>query len=179
MLISFRIDWFYLLDVQGILESLLQHHSSIESILWHSMFFMVQFSRLYMTTGKIIALTIQTFVGKVISLLFNALSRFVVDFLPRSSRLLISWLQSASAVILESKNRKSVTASTFSSSVCHEVMGLAAMIFVFLSFKSKFSLSSFTLIKSLFSSSLFSAIRMVLSTYLRSLIFLPAVLIPA
>ena len=100
-LISFRIDWFDLLAVQGSLKSLLQHHSSKESILWRSAFFMVQLSYPYMTIGKTIALTRWTFVGKVMSLLFNMLSRWVITFLPRSKRLLISWLQSPSAVILE------------------------------------------------------------------------------
>ena len=105
-LISFRIDWFYFLAVQGTLRSLLQHHSSKASILQCSAFFMVQLSHPYMTTGKTIALIIQTFVGKVISLLFNMLSRFVIAFLPRSKYLLISWLQSLSAVILEPKKNK-------------------------------------------------------------------------
>ena len=100
-LISFRIDWFDLLAVQGTLKSLLQHHSLKASILWHSAFLMDQLSDLYMTTGKTVALTIQTFVGKVMSLLCNMLSTFVIDFLPRSEHLLISWLQSPSAVILE------------------------------------------------------------------------------
>ena len=103
-LISFRIDWFDLIEVQGTLKSLLQHHSSKASILRHSAFFMVQLSHPYMTTGKTIALTSQTFVSKVMSLLFNTLSRLVITFLPRSKRLLISWLQSPSAVILEPKN---------------------------------------------------------------------------
>ena len=98
-LIFFRIDWFDLLAVQGTLKSLLQHHSSIASILQHSAFFMVQLSHPYMTTGKTIALTRQTFLGKVMSLLFNMLSRLVIAFLPRSKCLLISWLQSPSAVI--------------------------------------------------------------------------------
>ena len=102
-LISFRIDWFDLLAVQGALKSLLQHHSSKASILWLSAFFMVQLSHPYMTTGKTIALTRQTFVGKVMSLLFNMLSALVIAFLPRSKLLLISWLQSLSAVILEPK----------------------------------------------------------------------------
>ena len=106
-LISFRMDWFYLLAVQGTLKSLLQHHSSKASILWRSALFMVQLSHPYMTTGKTIALTIRTFVGKVISLLFNMLCRFVIAFLPRGKRLLISWLQSLSAVILEPKKIKS------------------------------------------------------------------------
>ena len=102
-LISFRINWFDLLAVQGTLKSLLQHHRSKASILQCSAFLMVQLSHLYMTTGKTIALTIQTFVGKVMSLLFNMLSRLVITFLPRSKRLLISWLQSSSAVISESE----------------------------------------------------------------------------
>ena len=134
-----------------------------------------------MTTGKTIALTKQTFVGKVMSLLFNMLSRLVITFLPSSKRLLISWLQSPSAVILEPKQIKSDTASTVSPSISHEVMGPDAMILVFrmLSFKATFSLSSFTFIKRLFSSSSLSAIRVVSSAYLRLLIFLPAILIPA
>ena len=121
-LISFRIDWFDFLAVQGTLKSLLQHHSSKASILQRSAFFTVQLSHPYMTTGKTIALTRQTFVSKVISLLFNTLSRLVIDFLPRSKHLLISWLQSPSAVILEPKKIKFVTASTFPPSICHEVM---------------------------------------------------------
>ena len=100
-LISFRMDWLDLLAVQGTLKSLIQHHSSKASILWHSAFFIVQFSHPYMTTGKTIALTRWTFVGKVMSLLFDMLSRLVITFLPRSKHLLISWLQSPSAVILE------------------------------------------------------------------------------
>ena len=134
-----------------------------------------------MTTGKTIALTRQTFVGKVMSLLFNRLSRLVITFLPRSKHLLISWLQPPSAVILEPPKINSDTVFTVSPSICHEVMGPDAMILVFwmLSFKSTFSLSSFTFIKRLFSSSSLSAIRVVSSAYLRLLIFLPAVLIPA
>ena len=128
-LIPFRIDWFDLLAVQGTLKSLLQHHSSKASILWHSAFFTVQLSHPYTTTGKTIALTRWTFVGKVIPLLFNMLSRLVIAFLPRSKCLLISWLQSPSAVILESKKIKSV--SIVSPSICHEVMRPDAMIFVF------------------------------------------------
>ena len=116
-LISFRIDWFDLLAVQGTLKSVLQHHNSKTSILQHSAFFIVQFSHPYMTTGKSIALTIQTFVGKVMSLLFNTLPRFVKTFLPRSKHLLISWLQSPSAVILESKKIKSVTVFIVSPSI--------------------------------------------------------------
>ena len=111
-LISFRIDWLDL-AVQETLKSFLQHHSSKASILRCSAFFMVQLSHLYLTTGKIIALTIQTFVGKVMSLLFHMLSRFVIAFLLRSRHLLISWLQSPSIVILEPKEIKSITASTF------------------------------------------------------------------
>ena len=131
-LISFRMDWLNLLAVQGTLKSLLQHHSSKASILWwYSALFIVQLSHSYMTTGKTIALTRWTFVGKVMSLLFNMLSRFVIAFLPRSKCLLISWLQSPSAVILEPKNIKSVTVSTVSPSISHEVMGQDAMILVF------------------------------------------------
>ena len=130
-LISFRMDWLGLLAVQGTLKSLLQHHSSKASILRRSAFFIVQLSHPYMTTGKTIALTRQTFAGKVMSLLLNMLSRLVITFLPRSKRLLISWLQSPSAVILEPKNIKSDIVSTVSPSISHEVMGLDAMIFVF------------------------------------------------
>ena len=111
-LISFSIDWLDLLAVQGTLKSLLQHHSSKASILWHSAFFIVQLSHPYMTTGKTIAMTRWTFVGKVMSLLFNMLSRLIITFLPRSKRLLISWLQSPSALILEPPKIKSVTVST-------------------------------------------------------------------
>ena len=118
-LISLKIDWLDLLTVQGILKSLLQHHSSKASILWCSAFFVVQFSHPYMTTGKTIALTRWTFVGKVISLLFNMLSRLVITFLSRSKCLLISWLQSPSAVILEPQKIKSVTVSIASPSICH------------------------------------------------------------
>ena len=131
---------------------------------------MVQLSHPYMTTGKTIALTRWTFVGKVMSLLFIMLSRFVTAFLPKSKRLLISWLQSPSAVILEPPKLKSVTVSTVSPSICHEVMGPDAMILVFwmLSFKPTFSLSSFTFIKRFFSSSSLSPIRVVSSAYLRA-----------
>ena len=129
-LISFRIDWLVLLAVQGTLKSLLQHHSSKASILWHSAFFIIQLSHPFMTTGKTIALTRQIFVGKVMSLLFNMLSRLVIAFLPRSKCLLISWLQSPSAVILEAKKRKSATVSTVFPSICHEVMGPDATILV-------------------------------------------------
>ena len=120
-LISLKIDWFDLLAVQGILRSLLQHHSSKAAIIWHSSFYMVQLSQQYMTTGKTIALTIWTFVGRVMSWLFNTLYKFVMAFLSRSNHLLISWLQLPSAVILEPKKRKSVTTSTSSSSLCHRV----------------------------------------------------------
>ena len=130
-LVYVRIDWFDLLAVKGTLRSLLQHHSSKTSILQCSAFFMVQLSHPCMTTRKTIALIRQNFVGKIISLLFNMLSRFLTAFLPRSKRLLISWLQSPSGVILEPKKIKSVTVSTVSSSICHQVMGLDAMIFVF------------------------------------------------
>ena len=134
------MDWLDLLAVQGTLKSLLQHHSSKASILRHSAFFIVQLSHPYMTTGKTIALTRQTFVDKVISLLFNMLSRLVIAFLPRSKRLLIPWLQSPSAVILEPPKIKSAIVSTVSPSICHEVMGPDAMILVFwmLSFKPTF-----------------------------------------
>ena len=130
-LISFRMDWLDLLAVQGTLKSLLQHHSSKVSILWRSAFFTVQLSHPYMTTGKTIALTRWTFVGKVMSLLLNILSRMVITFLPRSKHLLISWLQSPSAVILEPKKLKSDTVYTVSPSISHEVMGPDAMILVF------------------------------------------------
>ena len=130
-LISFRIDWLDLLAVQGTLKSLLQHHSSKASILCCSAFFMVQLSHPYMTTGKTIALTRRTFVGKVKSLLYNMLSRLVIGFLPRSKCLLISWLQSPSAMILEPKKIKSVTVSIVSSSIYHEVMGQYTMILIF------------------------------------------------
>ena len=121
-LISFRMDWLDLLAVQGTLKSLLQHHSSKASVLRHSAFFTVQLSHPYMTTGKTIALTRRTFVGKVISLLLNILSRLVITFLPRSKHLLISWLQSPSAVILDPTKMKSDTVSTVSPSISHEVM---------------------------------------------------------
>ena len=129
-LISFRMDWLDLLAVQRTLKSLLQHHSSKASILWRSAFFIVQLSHPYMTTGKTKPLTSWTFVGKVMSLLFNMLSSLVITFLPRSKHLLISWLRSPSAVILEPPQNK-VTVSTVSPSICHEVMGPDAMIFVF------------------------------------------------
>ena len=130
-LIPFRLDWLDLLTVQETLKSLLQHYSSKASILQHSAFFMVQLSHPYMTTGKTKALTTQTFAGKVMSLLLNMLSRLVITFLPRSKRLLISWLQSPSAVILEPSKINSVTISIVSPSICHEVMGSDAMMLIF------------------------------------------------
>ena len=130
-LISFRMGWLDLLAVQGTLKSPLQRHSSKASILRHSAFFTVQLSHPYMTTGKTIVLTRRTFVGKVMSLLFNMLFRVVITFLPRSKHLLISWLQSPSAVILEPPKIKSATVSTVSPSISHEVMGPDAMILVF------------------------------------------------
>ena len=130
-LISFSIDWFDFLAVQGTLRSLLQHHDSKASVLQHPASFMVLLSHLYTTTGKTIALIIQTFVGQVMSLFFNKLSRFVIAFLPRSKRLLISWLQLPSAVILEPKKIKSFTVSIVFPYICHEVMGLDVMIFIF------------------------------------------------
>ena len=148
-MISLRMDWVDLLAVQGALKSLVQHHSSKASIFWHSAFFIFQLSH----PGKTIALTRQTIVGKGMSLLFNMLCRLVMTFLPRSKRLLISWLQSPSAVILEPPKIKSVTVFIVPPSICHEVMGPDAMILVswMLSFKPTFSLSSFTFIKRLFS----------------------------
>ena len=126
-LISFRMDWLNLLAHQGTHKSLLQHHSSKASILWCSAFFIVQLSHPYMTTGKSIALTRPIFVGKVISLLFNMLSRLVITFLSRSKYLLISWLQLQSVVILEPR-KQSLSLFTFFPSICHEVMGPDAMI---------------------------------------------------
>ena len=130
-LISFRMDWLDHLAVQGTLKSLLQHHSSKASIFRCSAFFIVQLSHPHITTGKTIALTRRTFIGKVMSLVFNMLSRLVITFLPRSKHLLISWLQSPYAVILEPRKIKSATVSTVSPSICHEVIGLDAMILVF------------------------------------------------
>ena len=125
------MDWLGLLAVQRTLKSLLQYHSSKESILWHSAFFIVQLSHPYTTNGKAIALTRQTFVGRVMFLLFNMLSGLVIAFLPKSKCLLISWLQSPSAVILEPRKIKSVTVSIVSPSTFYEMMGPAAMILVF------------------------------------------------
>ena len=158
-----------------------QHLGLKTSVLWCSVFFMVQLSHMYMTTGKTIALALWTFVDKVMSLHFNTLSRFVIAFLPRSKCLFISWLQSPSAVTLEPKKIKSVTTSSFSPSVCHEVMRPNAMILVFWMLNSKpaYSLSSSTFNKRLFSASTLSAIEVVSSAYRRLLIFLWAVLIPA
>ena len=130
-LISFKMDWLDLLAVQGTLKSLLQHHSSKASILQCSAFFTVQLLYPYMTTGKTRALTRRTFVDKVMSLLFTMLTRLVITFLPRSKHILISWLQSPSAVILEPPKIKLATVSTVSPSICHEVMGPDAMILVF------------------------------------------------
>ena len=130
-LISFRMDWLDFLAVQETLKSRLQHHSSKVSILQCSAFFIVQISHPYMTTGKTIALTRWTFVGKVMALLFNMLSRLVITFLPKSKHLFISWLQSPSSVILEPPKIKSDTVSTVSPSVCHEVMEPDSMILVF------------------------------------------------
>ena len=127
-MISFSMEWFDLLPFQGTLKSLFQHHSSKASVVQLSAFFMVQLSHPYMTTGKTIALTIQTFVDKMLSLLFNMLSRLVIVFLPRSKHRLISWLQSPSVVILESKKIESDTVSIVSPSICHEVMRPDAMI---------------------------------------------------
>jgi len=180
-LISLRTDWLDLLAIQGTLKSVQQYQSSKASVLHRSAYFIVQHSHPYMTTGKTIAWTRWTFVGKVMSLLFNMLSRLVKTFLPRSKCPLISWLQSPSAVISEPPKIKSLTVSIVSPFICHEVIGPGAMIFVFwmLSFNPTFSLSSFTYSKRLFSSSLLSAIRVVSSAYLRWLIFLPAILILA
>ena len=130
-LIFFRMGWLDLLAGQGTLKSLLQHHSSKASILQCSAFFVAQLSCPYMTTGKTIALTRWTFVDKIMSLLFHMLSRLVIAFFPRSKILLISWLQSPSAVILKPKKIKSVTVSIVSLSICHEVIGPDAMVFVF------------------------------------------------
>ena len=157
------IDWFDLLADQGTLKSLLQHHSAKASILQCSAFFMVQLSHPYMTTGKTIALTRCTFVSIVMSLVFSMKSKFVIAFLPRIKRLLISWLQSPSAVILEPRKVKSLTVLMTVFSIYHEVMGPDALILVFwmLSLKPAFSLSSFTFIKRWCSSFLLSAIRLV------------------
>ena len=148
-MISLKFHWFDLLAVQGTLRRLLQHHSSNTSILWHYTFFMAQLSQLYVTTAKTIALPIGTFVGRIMSLLLNTLSRFVIAFLPRSNHLLISWLQSPSTLILKPKNRKSVTNYNFSPPIFHVVMELDARILVFLIFslKSTLPLSYYIIIK--------------------------------
>ena len=179
-LISFRIDCLDLLTGQGTLENFLQHHNSKASIFHCSAFIMVHLSHPYMTTWKTIALTRQTFVNKVMSLL-TMLSRLVIAFLPRSKCLLISCLQSPSSVLLEPQENNVCTISIVFPSIYHEVMGLDAMILDFwvLSFKPTFSLSSFSFIKRFFGSFLFPAIRVVPSAYLRLLIFLPVILIPA
>ena len=173
-LISFRIDWLDLFAGQGTLKSLLQHHSSKPSILWCSAFFTVQLSHPYMMTGKTIAFTRRTFVGKVMSLPLNMLSRLAITFLPRSKRLIISWLQLPSAVILEPRKIESTTVSTVSPSICHEVMGPDILILVFwmLSFKPNFH-SPLSLSKG------FLVLRVVSSAYLRLLIFLLTILITA
>ena len=177
----FPLGWTGWISLQSKGLSRVFSNSPKTSILWHSAFLIVQLSHSYMTTGKTIAFTGWTFLGKVMSLLFNMLSRFITAFLPRSKCLLISWLQSRSAVILEPKKIKSVTVSTSPPSIYHEVMGLNARILVFgmLNFKPPFSLFSFTLIKRLFSSSSISARRVVSSEYLKLLIFSPAILNPA
>ena len=161
---DWSLDWFDLLVAQGTLKSLLQHHSSKASILRLSGFFIVQLSHPYMTTGKTIALTRQTIFGKVMPLISNMLSRLATTFLPRSKHLLISWLQSPSAVILPLKKIVCHRFHCFPS-ICHEVMGPDVMILAFwvLSFKPNFSLPSFTFIKRLLNSSSLSAKRVVLS----------------
>ena len=166
-LISFRMDWFYFLAVQGTLKSLLQHHNSKAPILWHSALFIVQLSQPYMTTGKNHSFAHVELVGKVMCLLFNTQSTFVIAFLPRSKCILISWLHSPSAVILEPKRIKSlfpffpICLPWSDGTRCHDLS------FWMLSFKSTFSLPSFTFIKKLFNSSLLSALRVMLSAYLR------------
>ena len=184
---SFRIDLFDFLAVRGTLKSLLRHHSSKASIHQRSAFFIVQHSHPYMTTGKTIALTRQNFVSKVTSLLLNVLSRFVIALFPRSEHLLTSWLQSPSAVILESKERKVCHCFYFFlfylpwsyGTSCHDISFLGLFFFFFLSFKQAFSLSSFTLIKRLLGSSLLSAIRVVSPAYMKLLIFFLTIFIPA
>ena len=178
-LISFRTDWLDLLAVQGTLQSLLQHHSSKASILQCSAFFIVQFLHPYMTTGKTIALTRRTFVSKVVSLLFNMLSRLVMAFLPR--RKLLNFM-AAVTICSDFGTQENKVYHCFHCfpSICHEVMGPDAIILVFwmLVFNPTFSLSSFTFIRRLISSSSLSATRVVTSAYLRLLIFLLAILIP-
>ena len=178
-LISFTIDWIDLLESKR-LSRVFSNTIIQKKIFWCLAFFRVQLSHSYMTAGKTIALTRRTFVSKVMSLLFNILSGFVIAFFPRNKHLLISWLQSQSAVILEPKKIKSVTISIVSPSICHEVMGLDTMILVLwmLSFKPAFSLSSFTF-KRVFNSSSPSAIWVVSSAYLKLLIFLMAIYSPS
>ena len=179
-LISFRMDWLDLPAVQGTLKSLLQHHSSKVSILRRSAFFTVQVSHPHMTTGKTIALTRWTFVGQVMSLLFNMLPRLIITFLPRSKHLLISWLQSPSAVTWEPKKNKvshcfhcfSIYFPWSDGTRCHASFSECWAL-------SQLCHSPFTFIKRLFSSSSLSDIRVVSSVYLRLLIFLLAILIPA
>ena len=173
------MDWLDLLVVQGTLKSLLQHRSSKASIHWCSAFFIVQHSPPYITTGKTIALTRRTFLGKVMCLLFNMLSRLVISFLLRSKCLLISWPQSSSAMILEPPKIKSSTVSIVSPSICHEGTRCYDLRFWMLSFKPASSLSFFTFIKRFFSYSSLSAIRVGSSEYLRLFTFPPAILIPA
>ena len=181
--ISFGIDWFDLLAVQGILKSLCQHHSSKVSILPYSAFFMVQISHPYMTIGKAIALTIWTFVGKVMSLLFNVLSKFVIAFLPRSKGFLISWLQSPSAVILERPPTKKENLSLFPLFPLYLPWSDGAGCHYLFFFNIEFQTSFFTLLfhpyQEFFSSFILSAIRVVSSVYLGLLTFLMAILIPA
>ena len=181
-LISFRMDWLDLLAVQGTLKSLLQHHSSEVSILRHSSFFIVQISHPHIIIGKTIALTRWIFVSKVTSLLFNMLSRLVITFLPRSKQASFNFMAAVTICSdFGATQKQSVTFFIVSPSIFHEVIGPDAMILVFwmLSFKPAFSPSSFTFIKRLFSSSSLSAVSVVSSAYLRLLIFLPAILIPA
>ena len=179
-LISFRMDWCDLLAVQGTLKSLLQHHNSEASILWHSAFFMVPLSHPYMITGKTIALTRWTFVGKVMSLLFNTLSRFVIAFLPRSKCLLISWLQLLSAVILEPGKIKSVTVSTFFPIYLPwtDGTGWHDLSIMNVEFQASFFTLLFDPHQEVLCTSSLSAIRVVSCVYLRLLIFLLAILIP-
>jgi len=178
------MDWLDILAVQGTLKSLFQHHSSKASILQCSAFFMVQLSHVCMTTGKTIALSIWTFVGKVMPLLFNILSRFVIAFLLRNNHLLISscshhpqWFQNQEEEICHYFHFLPFYLPWNDETGCHDLSFI--YLFLILRFKPAFSLSSFTLIKRFFSSSLLSAMSVVSSLYLRLLIFLPAILIPA
>jgi len=177
--ISFRMDWLDLLAVQGTLKSLLQHHSSKASVLWHSAFFIVQLLHPYMTTGKTIAFTRWTFVGKVMSLLFNMLSRLVIAFLPRGKHLLN--VMAAVTIFSDFGGQENKVCHCFRgyTSIFHKMMGPDAMILVFgmLSFRPAFSLASFAFIERLFCSSSLSVIRVMSSAYLRLLIFFLAILI--